>query len=57
MTEACIQVVPALCIHGFRFSPGTQGFVLSLSLPLLSRFESQFGIERLMCYHSRSAWR
>ena len=43
MTEACIQVVPALCIHGFRFSPGTQGFVLSLSLPLLSRFESQFG--------------
>ncbi len=21
MTEACIQVVPALCIHGFRFFP------------------------------------
>jgi AraC family transcriptional activator of pobA len=29
MTESCIQVVPALCIHGFHFSPGTQGFVLS----------------------------
>lgn len=35
MTESCIQVVPALCIHGFNFSPGTQGFVLSLALPLL----------------------
>lgn len=34
---------PALCIHGFNFSPGTQGFVLSLALPLLSRFENQFG--------------
>lgn len=41
--EACIQVVPSLCVHGFRFSPGTQGYVLSLALPLLSRFESQFG--------------
>lgn len=43
MTESCIQVVPALCIHGFRFSPGTQGYVLSLTLPLLSHFERQFG--------------
>lgn len=43
MTDACIQVVPALCVHGFRFSPGTQGYVLSLALPLLSRLESQFG--------------
>ena len=31
----CIQVVPSLCVHGFRFSPGTQGYVLSLALPLL----------------------
>ncbi|MDX6021589.1 helix-turn-helix domain-containing protein [Scandinavium sp. V105_16] len=41
--EASIQVVPSLCVHGFRFSPGTQGYVLSLALPLLSRFENQFG--------------
>lgn len=40
--DACIQVVPALCVHGFRFSPGTQGYVLSLALPLISRLESQF---------------
>ncbi|MGU3524302.1 helix-turn-helix domain-containing protein [Enterobacteriaceae bacterium C23F] len=41
--EASLQVVPSLCVHGFRFSPGTQGYVLSLALPLLSQFESQFG--------------
>ncbi len=43
VTEASIQVVPSLCVHGFRFSPGTQGYVLSLALPLLSRLETQFG--------------
>ena len=42
MTEPCIQVVPPLCVHGFRFSPGTQGYVLSLAMPLLSRFEADF---------------
>ncbi|EML9986796.1 MULTISPECIES: helix-turn-helix domain-containing protein [Citrobacter] len=42
MRDACIQVVPALCVHGFRFSPGTQGYVLSLALPLIGRLESQF---------------
>jgi len=42
MSEACIQVVPSLCVHGFRFSPGTQGFVLSLALPLFTRFEAEF---------------
>ncbi|CBG91552.1 helix-turn-helix domain-containing protein [Citrobacter rodentium] len=42
MRDACIQIVPALCVHGFRFSPGTQGYVLSLALPLLSRLEAQF---------------
>lgn len=42
MREPCLQVVPALCVHGFRFSPGTQGYVLSLALPLISRLEAQF---------------
>lgn len=41
--EASIQIVPSLCAHGFRFLPGTQGYVLSLALPLLSRLEAQFG--------------
>lgn len=43
VNEASIQVVPSLCLHGFRFSPGTQGYVLSLALPLLSKLEAQFG--------------
>lgn len=38
MRESCIQIV----IHGFRFSPGTEGYVLSLALPLLGSLESQF---------------
>lgn len=41
--RACIQIVPALCIHGFRFSPGTQGYSLSLSAPLVAQFEQLFG--------------
>lgn len=40
---SCLQIVPALCIHGFRFSPGTQGFSLSFSAPLMAQFEQQFG--------------
>ncbi len=43
VNESSIQVVPSLCVHGFRFSPGTQGYVLSLALPLLSKLEAQFG--------------
>ena len=43
VNESSIQVVPSLCVHGFRFSPGTQGYVLSLALPLLRQLEAQFG--------------
>ncbi|HEY3589751.1 MAG TPA: helix-turn-helix domain-containing protein [Buttiauxella sp.] len=41
--HACIQVVPALCVHGFKFSPGAQGYSLSFSAPLITQFEQQFG--------------
>lgn len=41
--DACIQIIPALCVHGFRFSPGTEGFSLSLAAPLVAQFEQQFG--------------
>ena len=43
MTESCIQVVPALCIHGFNFFTRDARVCASLALPLLSRFENQFG--------------
>lgn len=41
--DACVQIIPALCVHGFRFSPATQGFSLSLAAPLVAQFEQQFG--------------
>ncbi len=32
--SSSLQVVPALCVHGFRFSDDVQGYVLSLAQPL-----------------------
>lgn len=32
-SDACIQIIPVLCVHGFRFSSGTEGFSLSLAAP------------------------
>ncbi|WP_029591300.1 helix-turn-helix domain-containing protein [Franconibacter pulveris] len=43
VSEACIQVVPALCVHSFKFSPGAQGYSLSFSSPLVALFEQRFG--------------
>ncbi|MRT49347.1 helix-turn-helix domain-containing protein [Raoultella sp. RIT712] len=42
-SDACIQIIPVLCVHGFRFSSGTEGFSLSLAAPLVAQFEQQFG--------------
>jgi len=33
LAEAAIQVVPPLCVHGFRFSEDIQGYVLTLAAP------------------------
>ncbi|MEX3021746.1 helix-turn-helix domain-containing protein [Kluyvera sp. STS39-E] len=41
--KPCVQIIPALCVHGFRFSPDTNGFSLSLAAPLVAQFEQQFG--------------
>lgn len=38
--EAAIQVVPPLCIHGFRFSERVEGHVLTLANPLLAQLEA-----------------
>lgn len=43
VSQACIQVVPALCVHSFKFSPGAQGYSLSFSSPLVALFEQRFG--------------
>lgn len=41
--EAAIQVVPPLCVHGFRFSERVDGYVLTLAAPLLARLEAALG--------------
>ncbi|WP_145137131.1 helix-turn-helix domain-containing protein [Pseudomonas duriflava] len=41
--EAAIQVVPALCIHGFRFSENIDGFVVTLAMPLVARLQEHLG--------------
>ncbi|KJM66008.1 AraC family transcriptional regulator [Pluralibacter gergoviae] len=43
LTGPFLQVIPALCAHGFRFSPGTKGFSLTLAAPLIMQIEQQFG--------------
>ncbi|MFC3607251.1 helix-turn-helix domain-containing protein [Stutzerimonas tarimensis] len=37
---AAVQVVPPLCIHGFRFSERVEGYVLTLANPLLAQLET-----------------
>ncbi|GLK91380.1 helix-turn-helix domain-containing protein [Pseudomonas turukhanskensis] len=34
VVSSSLQVVPALCVHGFRFSDDVQGYILSLAQPL-----------------------
>lgn len=52
--EATIQVTPPLCVHGFRFSENTEGYVLSLGAPLVAQLEEQLGPLRVLtapgCY-------
>jgi AraC family transcriptional activator of pobA len=36
-------VVPAMSIHGFDFSPDTQGHILTLAQPLVERLETRLG--------------
>lgn len=43
LTESAIQVVPPLCVHGFRFSEDVQGYVLTLAAPLVVHLEELLG--------------
>lgn len=38
-----IIVVPAMSIHGFHFSPDTQGHIITLATPLAERLEERLG--------------
>ncbi|MFA7822935.1 helix-turn-helix domain-containing protein [Aeromonas dhakensis] len=51
--QPSLQVVPALCVHGFRFSRDIRGHVLSLARPLLDRLGMVFDgppLARAACY-------
>lgn len=41
LDQAAIQVVPALCVHGFRFSSDVDGYVVTLAAPLVSLLHTQ----------------
>ncbi|MGN5520093.1 helix-turn-helix domain-containing protein [Halopseudomonas sp. Lyrl_26] len=42
-SQPVIQVTPALCVHGFRFSRNVDGYVLSLALPLVEELGRLLG--------------
>ena len=53
VTEPVLQVVPALSVHGFRFSRDIQGQVLTLALPLAEQLANAFDarlLQRAGCY-------
>ncbi len=41
LQHPAIQVVPPLCIHGFRFSEQVEGYIITLAAPLASQLEAQ----------------
>jgi AraC family transcriptional activator of pobA len=51
--ELALQVVPALSVHGFRFSQDIQSHVLSLALPLVEQLGTvldSLPLTRAACY-------
>ena len=43
LDESGIQILPALSIHGFRFSEDVEGFILTLAAPLVVHLQAQLG--------------
>lgn len=51
--QAALQVVPALSVHGFRFSQDINGYVLSLAQPLVDQLSAALEhppLARAACY-------
>lgn len=51
--QAALQVVPALSVHGFRFSEDIRGYVLSLAQPLVDQLSAALDhppLARAACY-------
>lgn len=43
LSESTLQVLPPLCVHGFRFSEDVEGFVVTLAAPLMAHLQEQLG--------------
>ena len=43
LDEPGVQILPALSIHGFRFSEDVEGFILTLAAPLVVHLQTQLG--------------
>lgn len=41
-----MQVVPPMCVHGFQFSPGVEGFVITIAAPLVGWLQEQSDARR-----------
>lgn len=46
IAKPSIQVVPPLCVHGFRFSHDVDGFVMTLAAPLVGWLQEQVDAQR-----------
>lgn len=43
LNESTLQVLPPLCVHGFRFSEDIEGYVVTLAAPLVAHLQAQQG--------------
>ncbi|SDV01800.1 helix-turn-helix domain-containing protein [Pseudomonas mucidolens] len=43
LSESTLQVLPPLCVHGFRFSEDIEGYVVTLAAPLIAHLQGQLG--------------
>ncbi|SCK08736.1 helix-turn-helix domain-containing protein [Vogesella sp. LIG4] len=53
--QPSIQLVPPMCVHGFRFQQQIEGYVLTLAAPLVGRLQDELGscgavLQQARCY-------
>ena len=48
LNQPTIQVIPQLCVHGFRFEENVEGYVMTLATPLIKKIENHLGIPLTM---------
>lgn len=51
IAKPSIQIVPPLCVHGFRFSHDVDGFVVTLAAPLVAWLREQIDAQQPVLQH------